>query len=88
MWKIIGGLLGFFTYNMVGLLLGVILGAILDSKRRLRKYISRAPVGEQQNVFFQTLFLLLGRLAKSDGLVTPEEIRLASQIMDQMSLYR
>ena len=86
MWKIIGGFLGFFIYGLVGLLLGVVLGAILDTRSGFKKYINHTPVGEQQRVFFKTLFLLLGRLAKSDGLVTPEEIRLASHVMDQMSL--
>lgn len=86
MWKIVGGLTGFFIYNFVGLILGVVIGAIFDSRRGFKRYINRAPVGEQQQVFFNTLFLLLGRLAKSDGLVTPEEIRLASHVMDNMSL--
>lgn len=86
MWKVIGAILGFYVYGFWGLFAGLVLGAVADVSRTGRISISRAPAGEQQQVFFQTLFLLLGRLAKSDGRVSPEEIQLANQVMDRMRL--
>lgn len=87
MWKVIGGVLGYYLFNIWGLVLGLVVGTVVDINRSsLKMRISRAPIAQQQKVFFQTLFLLMGRLAKSDGHVSPEEIQLASQVMDKMSL--
>lgn len=87
MWKIIGGILGFYGFGIWGLILGMIVGSVVDvSRSSLKMRISRAPIGQQQQVFFRTLFLLMGRLAKSDGQVSQEEIQLASQVMEKMSL--
>ncbi|TBR43490.1 co-chaperone DjlA [Marinomonas agarivorans] len=87
MWKIIGGISGFYILGIWGLIVGMIVGAVIDvSRSSLKMRISREPVGKQQQIFFQTLFLLMGRLAKADGRVSDEEIQLASQVMDKMQL--
>lgn len=87
MWKIIGVITGFYVLGIWGLIAGMIIGAIIDvSRASLKVKVSHAPVGQQQQVFFQTLFLLMGRLAKVDGRVSVEEIQLANQEMDRMLL--
>jgi DnaJ like chaperone protein len=75
--------------------LGALLGAALG--HRFDKGYGRlqqepppgfAP-GEQERVqtaFFVATFSVMGHLAKADGRVSEDEIRLARQIMDQMSL--
>ena len=44
------------------------------------------PRERTQTAFFTATFAVMGHLAKADGLVTRDEIRLAAQVMDQMQL--
>jgi DnaJ like chaperone protein len=44
------------------------------------------PEGDIQAVFFKATFLVMGRIAKSDGRVSDEEIALAQSLMDQLQL--
>ena len=44
------------------------------------------PRERTQIAFFTATFSVMGHLAKADGLVTRDEIRLASQVMDEMQL--
>ena len=44
------------------------------------------PRERTQTAFFTATFAVMGHLAKADGLVTRDEIRLASQVMDEMQL--
>ena len=44
------------------------------------------PRERTQTAFFIATFSVMGHLAKADGLVTRDEIRLASQVMDEMQL--
>lgn len=88
MWKLVAAVLGYFLMGPFGILLGLVVGHVIDSgKASLASLnIKRGSVRQQQAVFFQTLFLLMGRLAKADGVVSTEEIKLASDVMDRMGL--
>ena len=44
------------------------------------------PRERTQTAFFTATFSVMGHLAKADGLVTRDEIRLASRVMDEMQL--
>ncbi len=44
------------------------------------------PRERAQTAFFTATFSVMGHLAKADGLVTRDEIRLASRLMDEMRL--
>jgi DnaJ like chaperone protein len=91
--KLVGGALGFMLGGPLGALLGVALGHNFD------KGLTALPgagfdqedfgPGDRERVqtaFFTATFSVMGRLAKADGYVSPEEIRLAEQVMSQMDL--
>ncbi|WP_438461906.1 co-chaperone DjlA [Marinomonas sp. PE14-40] len=88
MWKLVAAVLGYLLMGPLGILLGLVVGHIIDAgKANLAGLnIKRGSVRQQQAAFFQTLFLLMGRLAKADGVVSTEEIKLASDVMDRMGL--
>ena len=44
------------------------------------------PRERTQTAFFTATFAVMGHLAKADGLVTRDEVRLASRVMDEMRL--
>ena len=88
--KLVGGAFGY----MLGGPLGAVLGAALG--HRFDKGLKGLPndregwdPGDQERVqtaFFTTTFSVMGHLAKADGRVSPDEIRLAEAVMSQMSL--
>lgn len=88
--KLVGGAFGY----MLGGPLGAVLGAALG--HRFDKGLQGLPderggwdPGDQERVqtaFFTTTFSVMGHLAKADGRVSPDEIRLAEAVMSQMSL--
>lgn len=44
------------------------------------------PRERTQTAFFTATFSMMGQLAKADGVVTRDEVRLASRVMDEMQL--
>ncbi|WP_191601044.1 co-chaperone DjlA [Marinomonas algicola] len=89
MWKIVGAVIGYLWLGVFGLIGGLIIGHTADRTRRPMIFHTRASrenLKQQQSVFFQTLFLLMGRLAKVDGHVSSSEIQIAEAIMQRMGL--
>lgn len=85
--KLFGGAFGFMLGGPLGALIGAALGHNFDAG--LRRLDAGVPLSDQeraQTAFFTATFALMGRLAKADGRVTPDEIRVAERIMDQMRL--
>ncbi|MDH3451681.1 MAG: co-chaperone DjlA [Gammaproteobacteria bacterium] len=83
--KLIGGAFGFMLGGPLGALLGAALGHNFD---RGLKGLEFTP-GDQERVqtaFFTATFSVMGYVAKADGRVSPQEIRLAQTVMDQMHL--
>ncbi|MGV6826109.1 MAG: co-chaperone DjlA [bacterium] len=86
--KLVGGAFGFMLGGPLGALLGAALGHNFD------KGIGNLDVGDlgpgaQQRVqtaFFTATFAVMGRVAKADGRVSPDEIRMAEAVMNQMDL--
>ena len=90
MGKVIGLFLGaIFLPAPFGVFIGLFLGHLYD-KSRLHRRIFRSGAGsgstEVQRIFFNATFAVLGYLAKSDGHVTQNEIRVAESVMRRFSL--
>ena len=93
--KLAGGTIGLMLGGPLGALIGATIGHSLDSSMSR----SRSSYGDdgsdtgrldhqqrRQAAFFSAIFPALGYMAKIDGQVTSDEIRLASALMDQMEL--
>ena len=80
--KSIGGLIGAAIAGPVGSLLGVLLGHQFDQNVGGR----RGSVREISRLFFETTFEVMGQVAKIDGRVSEDEVRVARRIMQGMRL--
>ena len=83
--KLLGAGFGFMLGGPFGALLGAYVGHNFD------RGINQAHFGfvnshEVQNKFFESLFQVMGHIAKADGHVTEQEIQMARMIMAQMRL--
>lgn len=87
--KLVGGAFGFMLGGPLGALLGVALGHNFDRGIKGLPDDSGIGAGDRERVqtaFFTATFSVMGRVAKADGRVTPEEIRMAEAVMAEMSL--
>jgi DnaJ like chaperone protein len=87
--KLIGGAFGFMLGGPLGALLGAALGHHFDSSFKGIMHDESLGEGATERVqaaFFTASFTIMGRLAKSDGRVSEDEIAMARQVMAQMQL--
>ena len=88
--KLVGGAFGYMLGGPLGAVLGAALGHRFDKGLKgLPEDREGWDPGDQERVqtaFFTTTFSVMGHLAKADGRVSPDEIRLAEAVMAQMSL--
>jgi DnaJ like chaperone protein len=97
--KLIGALAGYLVgRGWLGALVGLVLGHQFDVMSRRRRRVPtgdpRAPGGPGdaadpatlRRAFFETTFLVMGHVAKSDGRVTEQEIDAARAAMQRFSL--
>ena len=89
--KVIGAFLGYLLAGPIGALFGIFIGHNFD--RGLRLNMSGMYTGysgqEQhriQDEFFKTTFQVMGHVAKADGRISENEIRVARSIMQRMRL--
>lgn len=85
--KIIGFLLGFMAGGPLVAIIGLFIGHMFD--RGYARNLSPASAEERQRIqhtFFNTLFLLLGYVAKVDGRISQNEVQLTEAFMDKMGL--
>lgn len=87
--KALGGAFGFMMGGPLGALIGVAFGHNFD--KGLGSVMSGAGFkpGQQERVqaaFFTATFSVMGHIAKADGKVTPDEIRMAEAVMSHMGL--
>jgi DnaJ like chaperone protein len=80
--KGIGGLVG-ALFGPVGSLLGMLVGHQWDQSKGAAR---RGSVHEISRLFFETTFEVMGRVAKIDGRVSEDEVRVARRIMHGMRL--
>ncbi len=87
MFKFILTLAGYFFWGFTGAVLGLVAGVVVD---RMRAYGAGGvnPLGNalRQAVFLETMFISLGKLAKADGRVSPEEIAHTEALMRQLGM--
>jgi DnaJ like chaperone protein len=92
--KILGTLFGFMFGRIPGAILGFIVGHLFDKGYSqdfnqmggFSRFFASHDEFKKQAIFFHTLFSVMGHVAKADGKVSEAEIRLASDLMDQMGL--
>lgn len=84
--KLIGGFLGLVMFgSFFAIIFGLFIGHIFDRGYAAIK-LGGAPVQEVQKQFFESVFILLGYLAKSDGRVSEAEVKQTEHFMVQMRL--
>ena len=85
--KALGGAFGFMIGGPLGALMGIAFGHSFD---RGLGGLGQAEWGEDQErtqaAFFTATFSVMGYIAKADGRVSPEEIRMAETVMDRLGL--
>ena len=87
--KLVGGAFGFMLGGPLGAVLGAALGHNFDRGLKALPDDMGFEAGDRERVqtaFFTTTFSVMGQVAKADGRVSSQEIRMAEAIMDQMSL--
>jgi DnaJ like chaperone protein len=88
--KLVGGAFGFMLGGPLGAILGAALGHKFDKGLQALSEDELAwASGDQERVqtaFFTATFSVMGHVAKVDGQVSQNEIRLAEAVMAQMSL--
>lgn len=87
--KALGGAFGFMMGGPLGAMIGMAFGHNFDKGLGSVMGGEGLNIGDQQRVqaaFFTATFSVMGHIAKADGKVTADEIRLAEAIMDQMGL--
>ncbi len=87
MFKIILSIAGYFYFGFFGAVFGYFIGGSID---RARDYgvggVNPMSAGQRREVFHKTVFLLMGKLAKADGVITKDEIQHAEQVIKEMQL--
>ncbi|MDP1558261.1 MAG: co-chaperone DjlA [Nitrosomonas sp.] len=87
MFKLIGALIGFLVLGFLGAFLGFILGGFVD---RFKSFgaagVNPFTAGHRQTVFIETVFILMGKLAKADGQVTKVEISHVEQFIQRLGM--
>ena len=98
---LLGGTFGFLIGGPIGAVLGAALGRSFGRAVGRLEGIERLEAGgapdgfgepgvssreRAQLAFFTAAFGVMGQVAKADGRVSPDEIRLASRVMDELGL--
>ncbi|HEY7776753.1 MAG TPA: co-chaperone DjlA [Kineobactrum sp.] len=85
--KLIAGAIGLIAGGPIGLVVGIFLGHTFDrGLGRTLQAGSAENIGRIKQQFFETIFLLLGYMAKADGRISQQEIDHTEMIIRQMQL--
>lgn len=84
--KLIGGTFGFMLGGPLGAVLGAAFGHSYDRNAAPYEGIGSGDQERVQTAFFTATFAVMGAVAKADGRVSRDEIRLAEAVMTQMHL--
>ena len=86
MWgKLLGAGFGFMFGGFFGAILGAFIGHNFD-RGVGQSHFGFSNPGAVQDKFFESLFQVMGHIAKADGHVTEQEIQMARVVMTQMQL--
>lgn len=87
MFKLIGALIGYYFFGISGAFIGYFLGSIVD---RYSAYgiggVNPLSSGHRQTVFLETVFILMGKLAKADGHISEDEIAHVEQFIQKLRM--
>ncbi len=87
MFKLVGAVIGFYFYGIFGAFLGFFLGSMID---RISAYgvggVNPLSSGHRQAVFLETVFTLMGKLAKVDGHISKDEVAYVEQSMQKLGM--
>jgi len=85
--KIIAVIAGYYFFGFFGALFGLFVGSFFD---RVKAYGSGGANPMQnalrQAVFLETVFISMGKLAKADGHVSPDEVAHVEQFMQKLNM--
>ena len=85
--KLVGALLGYLlTRRPLGVLIGMVLGHLVDQWLARRRIGPRADLAAVREIFFRAAFTVMGHVAKSDGRVSEQDIAAARRIFRQFNL--
>lgn len=86
--KLLGCVFGFLVAGPYGAIAGLLLGHYFDISRNKIRYFKPQPRAhtQSQDIFFRATFMIMGYIAKADGRVSENEIRVATHIMKNMLL--
>lgn len=91
--KILGACFGYLTGGPIGALFGILVGNFFDkglvnhfSNPHFLYHAERRK--EVQKIFFEATFSVMGHIAKADGRVSEQEIKMAKLLMKEMQLNR
>ncbi len=87
MFRLIGAFIGFYFYGILGAFFGYFLGNIVE---RISAYgiggVNPLSNGHRQTVFLETVFILMGKLAKADGHISKDEVAHVEQFMQKLGM--
>jgi DnaJ like chaperone protein len=85
--RLIAALIGFHYFGILGAFLGFFLGSIVT---RVNAYgiggANPLSSGNRQTVFLETVFILMGKLAKVDGHISKDEVAYVEQFMQKLGM--
>lgn len=87
--KILCGLFGLLLAGPIGLIIGIFIGHFFDrglSAHIKPHWIFNRHNTQAQQAFFKATFQVMGYIAKSDGVVSPDELEQAREIMRRLNL--
>lgn len=89
MYKLLGAIIGFYVLGILGAFFGFIVGSLID---RFKAYgaagVNPLSARQRQRVFLETVFVLMGKLAKADGRISEPEISHVEQFMSKLGMPR
>lgn len=87
MFRLLGAIVGFYIFGFLGIFLGYFIGSFID---RFRAFgpggMNPFNIAKRQSVFLETVFILMGKLAKSDGRVSETEVSHVEQFMQKLGM--
>ena len=87
MFKFIGVVAGYYFFGFFGAILGYFIGSYFD---RVQAYgtggVNPLTSAMRQAVFLESVFILMGKLAKADGQVSQDEITHVEQFMQKLGM--
>lgn len=89
--KLIGALLGYMVAKIPGAIVGFILGYFFDEGLKQQSLLSNLFSSKEQrakvqSTFFKATFTVMGHVAKSDGVISPDEVKNVETIMQQLHI--